>query len=318
MDNEMWAVQFRSYGDPEVLQVATARRPTPGPGELLVRVDAFSVNQIDLLARRGSLRGIFGRGFPRGTGVDFVGAVHATGPGTTGYAEGDRVWGYLGLKAPGVAAAGAEFVKIRAELVSSAPSSVPSRDAAGLPLVGLTAIQTLRRLRVTSGHRVLVIGGNGGVGSAAIQVAAALGAHVDAVVGSRPEVARDLGADTTYDYTATEPAQIPARYDAIFDAAGRRTFGYRTVLKPGGRMASVSLGAAGAVVRSVITWGPTISLVSGKPNADDLRWLAAQVDAGRIRPVIHRHYAVADASAAHRDWENTSVVGKVVVVAPEV
>lgn len=120
----MWAVQFRSYGSPEVLEVGPAAMPSPGPKDVVVKVAAFSINAVDLQTRRGKMRLFDGMGFPKGTGVDFAGLVHEVGDRVRGVRVGARVWGYLGMKPPGRAAAGAQYVRVRADRVTSAPLSL--------------------------------------------------------------------------------------------------------------------------------------------------------------------------------------------------
>ena len=102
----MWAVQFRSYGSPEVLEVGTATMPSPGPKDVVVEVAAFSINAVDLQTRRGKMRLFDGMGFPKGTGVDFAGLVHEVGDRVGGVRVGARVWGYLGMKPPGAGGCG--------------------------------------------------------------------------------------------------------------------------------------------------------------------------------------------------------------------
>ena len=156
--NTMRAVQFRSYGAPEVLEVGAVEIPSPGPKEVVVEVAAFSVNAVDLLTRRGKMRLLDGMGFPKGTGVDFAGLVHAVGDQVGKPVLGRRVWGYLGMMPPGRTAAGAQYVRVRSDRLAPAPDGVPLAEAAALPLAGLTAVQALRPLELRRGNRVLVVG----------------------------------------------------------------------------------------------------------------------------------------------------------------
>ena len=310
----MWAVQFRSYGSPEVLEVGTATMPSPSPKDVVVEVAAFSINAVDLQTRRGKMRLFDGMGFPKGTGVDFAGLVHEVGDRVRGVRIGARVWGYLGMKPPGRAAAGAQYVRVRADRVTPAPSAVTLTEAAALPLAGLTAVQALRPLKIHRGDRVLVVGGNGGVGSTVVQVARIMGADVDAVVGVRGGVAAGAGAQQVFDYHDLEPSDIPDRYDVVVDTAGTDASAYRGLLRPGGRMAAIAPGAFWDILKSVLSPGPVIRMVSGKPNAKDLAWLAAKVNTGELKPILAATYPLDRIAEAHRDAENLSAAGKRIVL----
>jgi len=126
----MRAVQFRSYGSPEALEVGPAAMPSPGPKDVVVKVAAFSINAVDLQTRRGKMRLFDGMGFPKGTGVDFAGLVHEVGDRVGGVRVGARVWGYLGMKPPGRAAA--------------APARLASCTRASPPTSRLTSTVTVR------------------------------------------------------------------------------------------------------------------------------------------------------------------------------
>lgn len=311
----MWALQYHRHGAPEVLGVGSVRRPRPGRGEVLVEVAAFSVNVSDLLARQGKTRVLNGFGFPKGSGVDFAGVVAEVGSGAEGFDSGDRVWGYIGMKPPGRAAAGAQFVAVPARRISRAPIGVPLEEAAALPLVGLTALQGLRKVGIASGAQVLVVGGNGGVGSTAIQIAVALGATVEAVVGDHgASLATAAGASRTYSYHSTTPKDLAGSYDIIFDTAANDLAGYRRLLVPGGKLITVSPSGITAILTSFVTPGPVVRMVSGKPSREDLGRIAEQVNAGKIRPLIAKKYTVAQASEAHKDAETQSAHGKRVIV----
>ncbi|MFD0591796.1 zinc-binding alcohol dehydrogenase family protein [Catellatospora coxensis] len=151
--DQMRAAMFDGYGPPEVLYAGSVPTPAAGPGEVLVRVHAASVNGGELAGRAGRVRlvtGLLGRGFPKRVGMDFAGEIAAVGAGVSGYGVGDRVWGGLGRRF----GSAAEFVAVRPELISPAPAGWDLVAAAALPGVGTTAITALRdkaRLRAASG-----------------------------------------------------------------------------------------------------------------------------------------------------------------------
>ncbi|MEU0459627.1 alcohol dehydrogenase catalytic domain-containing protein, partial [Streptomyces sp. NPDC006129] len=178
-DRTMRAVLFDRFGGPEVLYVGRVQRPRPAPGEVLVRVRAFSVNGGDLAARSGRARLLTGRSFPQRIGLDFTGEVAALGTGATGVAVGDRVWGVVG-RVSGFGSA-AEYLTIRPERLGRIPDGLDLVSAAALP-VATTAMTALRdKAALRPGERLLVRGAAGGVGNAAVQLGQADGAEVTAL-----------------------------------------------------------------------------------------------------------------------------------------
>ncbi|MDO5066149.1 MAG: NADP-dependent oxidoreductase [Propionibacteriaceae bacterium] len=310
---EMWAVQYRRYGGPEVLELGSVPVPRPKGAQVLVEVAAFSVNQADLMARAGKLKGINGFGFPKGTGVDFAGTVVEPGPRATRFKEGDRVWGYIGMKPPGRHAAAARYVVIQENRIAEAPSAIGLVEAAALPLVGLTAVQALRALRVAEGQRVLVVGGNGGVGSTTVQVARALGAQVDAVVGNHAEAAERAGAVHIHNRHLEDIGQLASRYDALVLTAGDRVLDHRRLLAPRGRIVALAPAMLPSVLASLVIPGPIVRMISAGPSASDLAWLSRKVDDAEIVPIIGQSYALDDVVQAHHDAENEAAGGKRVI-----
>ena len=161
---------------------------------------------------------------------------------------------------------------------------------------------------------MLVVGGNGGVGSTVVQVARIMGADVDAVVGVRGGVAAAAGAQRVFDYHDLEPSDMPGRYDVVVDTAGSDASAYRGLLGLGGRMAAVAPGAFWDVLKSMLSPGPVIRMVSGRPNAKDLAWLAAKVNIGELKPILAATYPLDRIAEAHRDAESLSAAGKRVVL----
>ena len=178
-------------------------------------------------------------------------------------------------------------------------------------MAGLAALKGFAGLK--AGEKVLVIGGNGGVGSTAIQVALALGAKVDAVTGAEEGVAKHVGAGQTFNYHITPPSSIPGRYSFILDTAGINLLPYRALLAPGGRFTTVAP-AVMDVLRSLVTRGPRIRIVSAGANPTGLAWLAQKVDSGEIRPVIGDIYPAEQVRDAYRAYSAAeSAHGKLVI-----
>ena len=307
----MRAAQFTSYNGPQALHLGDIPVPNITARQVLVRVAGSSVNQMDVLEQEGKMKLFTGRSFPIGTGVDFAGTISAVGAHVSGYKVGDRVWGYVGFRRPGTSLAAADYIAVSPHCLSPAPTTIPLVEAAALPLAGLAALKGFAGLK--AGEKVLVIGGNGGVGSTAIQVALALGAEVDAVTGTEESVAKHVGAGQTFNYHITPPSSIPGRYSFILDTAGINLLPYRALLAPGGRFTTVAP-AVMDVLRSLVTRGPRIRIVSAGANPTGLAWLAQKVDSGEIRPVIGGIYPAEQVRDAYRAYSAAeSAHGKLVI-----
>jgi NADPH:quinone reductase-like Zn-dependent oxidoreductase len=312
----MKAAQITSYGASDVLRVNDVDRPAPGAGEVLVSVEASSVNGHDVIVRAGELKMVSGRRFPIGAGLDFAGAVVATGADVEGYQAGDRVWGMVHPRQRHLTGGAAEYVVVPMDRIAHAPAGISSVDAASLVVAGATALIALRdSVHLAGGERVLVRGAAGGVGTAAVQLAHALGCHVTALARDRhAQLLTDLGADEVLDYGSTTSDQI-GPFDVIVDTVGSELNCYRSRLAKGGRMVTVALspGALAAIAASTVYGARRIRTFSANPDSAVLRDLAGQVTAGALRPVVDSVYPLADIAAAHQAFERGGVVGKHVV-----
>jgi NADPH:quinone reductase-like Zn-dependent oxidoreductase len=311
----MKAAQIDRFGEPDVLRINEVDRPAPGKGEVLVLVEASSVNGHDVIVRAGGLKMVSGRKFPIGTGLDFAGVVVATGPGAEGYRAGDRVWGTVHPRQRHVTGAAAEYVTVPADRIAPAPAGISPSDAASLVVAGATALIALRdSTHLASGERVLVRGAAGGVGTAAVQLAHAMGGHVTALARDRHAAALgDLGADRVLGYDAT-PEQTGS-FDVIVDAAGSDLECYRRRLTRNGRMVTVGLSATAlaAIGLSTIHGSRRIRTFSANPDTALLRDLAAQAASGALRPVVNGVFPLADIAAAHQAFSRGGVLGKHVI-----
>lgn len=309
---EMRAALYDRYGPPEVLYEGRVPVPVAGPGEVLVRVVAASVNGGELYGRAGRVRFVTGRRFPQRTGIDFTGEV-VRGPGFT---PGDRVWGLL----PGTFGSAAEFVVLPPDRLALAPAGLDPVAAAALPAVGTTAITALRdKAELRSGERLLVRGGSGGVGSVAVQLGAAYGATVTALAGAdHLEFVRSLGATEALDYRRTGPRDL-GRFDVVLDTVGTDHRAYRRLLAPGGRMVAIAFDVRRMVpslaylAASTAFGSRRVRFFRGDPRSDLLAELTALTERGALRPVVERVYPLADIAEAHRALEAGGVRGKLVV-----
>ena len=293
----MRAIVVDDYGTPPHL----ADHPTPeaGSGEVLVRVHAASVNGFDLAVAAGYVKGMLEHTFPAVLGKDFAGSVAAVGDDVGDFAVGDRVFGVV-MKMYIRHGSFAEFVAVPTAIgIAGLPDEVDFATAGALGLAGTTAMQAIAALNLGSGETVLIAGATGGVGSFAVQFAAASGATVIATASSSDEKehVRSLGADQTVDYKGDVPAAIRAMYPAGVDAAvhlagdGAMIAG---LVRTGGRFAS-TLGFApdDAEQRELAAVA-----VMGSPDADTLRRLADLVASGKLRVPVEARYPLEAVPAA--------------------
>lgn len=324
MTRQTKAITRAAYGGPEVLGFGVVDAPEPGEGELLVRVHAGSPNAADWHLLTGEpmlLRLDQGLRRPKHDrfGTDVAGVVEALGPGVTGFAVGDRVFGDTGGRGF------AELTLLAADRAAHVPEGVTFADAATLPIAGVTALQAVHEIaEVGAGDRVLVNGASGGVGHFAVQIACVLGAEVTAVcsAGNYDLVAR-LGATHVIDYATTDYTATGARYDAIIDVVGNHPPGTNhRALTDHGRWVIVSgpkrrvLGPLPYVVRGLtrFAWGSRhATMFIAEETTARLTTLAEWLAAGEIEPVIERTYALPETSDAMRHIGTGRTRGKLVI-----
>lgn len=298
----VWAIRLHPPGRPDDLVYEEIETPSPGAGEVLVRVHAAAITRDELNWPVDRL--------PAVPSYELSGVVVGLGPAVVGFEVGDSVFGLTGFERDGAAA---EQVTVPAHLLASKPNTLTHVEAAALPLAGLSAWQGLfDHGHLEKGQRVLVHGGGGGVGSFAVQLARLHGAHVIATAsGPRVRLARDLGADEVVDvgsadFTAIEPVSL------VFDSVGAdRLVRSASVVHPGGRIVSVAerprpdFGSD----RGVAT---TFFIV--EPNAGQLRQLGRLADDGSIRVLVDSTFQLHRARDAFERLRGGGTEGKVVFV----
>jgi NADPH:quinone reductase-like Zn-dependent oxidoreductase len=323
------AVVQDRYGDADVLAVREMEEPVPADGEVLIRVRAAGVDPgaWHLMTGRPYLVRLgFGLRAPKVKvrGRDVAGTVQTVGQGVTQLKPGDSVYGT-------VEGSFAELACASETRFAQKPGRLTFEQAAAVPISGMTALVAVRdRARVQPGHRVLVVGAGGGVGSFAVQLAKSMGAHVTGVCSSsKVELVRGIGADDVIDYTREDFADGTRRFDVIIDTAGRRPLSQtRRALAPDGVLVIVGgegggrwLGGfqrqLGAPFRSIGRKQKLIGLMY-RETQDLLVNLTELIEAGKVTPVIDRSYPLHQAADAIRYLEQGHVAGKVVVTVPEV
>ena len=317
----MKAIVYHNYGSPDVLKYEEIEKPTAGDDEVLIKVRAASVNPLDWRLMRGKplfVRLVIG-GLrkPKITrpGVDVAGHVEAVGRNVTQFKPGDAVFGAC-------KGAFAEYVCATEDKLALKPANISFEEAASVPVAALTALQGLRdKGRIQRGHKVLVDGASGGVGTFAVQIAKSFWAEVTAVCSTRNvDTARSIGAGRVIDYTREDFTQSGQRYDLILAAnAYHSIFDYKRALSPKGIY--VMAGGGGVQMLQGMFLGPFLSLIGSKKmrffiakiNKKDLVLLKDLLAAGKIVPVIDRRYPLSDVAEALRYLEEGHARGKVVI-----
>ncbi|ETK33116.1 alcohol dehydrogenase [Microbispora sp. ATCC PTA-5024] len=324
----MRALVLEAYGQP--LRPAAVTRPAPGAGEVLVRVGASGVNPLDIKIRNG--QAAHARVSPPAVlGIDVAGVVEAVGAGVTGFAPGDEVYGMTG-GVGGVQGSLAEFASVDARLLAPKPAALTMREAAALPLIVITAWEGLvDRARVRAGQKVLVHGGAGGVGQAAVQIARARGAEVYATGSARSLGAIERLGATAIDYAATPVERYVAAYtdgegfDIVVDTVGGatldasfsavRTYEGHVVSSLGwGAHSLAPLSFRGATYSGVFTLLPLLTGRGREHHGEILREVAALADSGALRPILDpRRFTLETVEEAHKAVASGDAAGKVVV-----
>src|SRR5438132_10933303 len=252
----MKALAIRRYKAP--MEITELARPEPGPGDLLVRVRAASINPLDYKIRSGGVKVLIPYSFPLILGNDLAGDVVAVGSGVTKFKVGDAIYSRLDKDRIGAIA---EYALVRESAAATKPARLDYVQAASLPLVGLTAWQALIELaRLQAGQKVLIHAGSGGVGTFAIQLAKHLGAQVTTTAGARNHaLVRSLGADVAIDYQTSRFEAVVKDQDVVLDTQGGDTL-LRSfaVVKPGGVV--VTLGGR-PDAKFARAWGLSLPLV---------------------------------------------------------
>ncbi len=316
----MKAVLIRQFGLPAVMKIEEVERPTVSGDQVLVRVYYTSVNPVDWKIRNGSLRLLTGSKFPMRLGFDVAGEVVETGPAAAKLKKGDRVFGMLDFRHTG---AYAEYVCVREKNLALLPENLDFREAAAVPLAGLTAYQALHyKGKLESGKAVLINGASGGVGAFAVQIARAAGALVTGVCGTgNTELVRSLGAETVINYREQDFAGSNDRYDVIFDAVGSRSFfTVSKSMKTSGRYVTTLPNKPSDILGFFLTSllppffsGKKSTYINVRPSGPDLHNLCHLIKEKKLIPLIDRVFPLEEVAGAHAYSETGHARGKIVI-----
>jgi NADPH:quinone reductase-like Zn-dependent oxidoreductase len=329
----MKAIVQERFGPPDILQLAEIDLPEVGADEVLVRVRAAALNPYDWHMMRGDpyvarLMGAVGLTRPkcRLAGIDAAGQVEAVGADVHALRPGDEVLGFC----PG---SFAEYARTTEDLLVPKPASLTFEQAAAVPMGAVTALRGIQTVgKVQAGQRVLVNGAGGGVGTFAVQIAAALGAEVSGVCSARnAELVRSLGAAHVVDYAREDFTDGRVHYDVILDNVGNHSLSrLRQALTPTGTLVANGGGSPGHVFGAI---GSMLQLIAvnafvrqqlrviipaapAGPTQEDLLAVTALIEAGKLTPVVDRTYPLIDAAEGVRHVEQGHARGKAVVTVP--
>ena len=303
----MKAIRIHQYGGPEVLALVETQRPSPGPNEVLIKIQAAAVNPIDWKIRAGYAKDFFPLTFPATLGWDVSGTVEETGTGVTQFKRGDEV--YALLKGGGYA----EYATANETVVALKPRTVDHVQAAAVPVAGLTAWQALFEVaQLSAGQKVLIHAAAGGVGNFAVQLAKARGAHVIGTASSKNQAfLRELGVDQVVDYQKTRFEEVVREVDVVLDTVGgdtlERSF---KVLKKGGILVSLVQPPS---PESAAKYGVRALFYGAHASSSDLAEIAKLIDSGKVKPVVETVLPLADARRAHELSETGHTRGKIVL-----
>lgn len=310
----MKAVVYNKKGSPDKLIYCEIDKPVPKDNEVLIKVRAVSANAADYRSMKMGIipaRKIFG--------ADIAGCIESTGRNIRQFKPGDEVMGDLASYGFG---GFAEYVTAPEKALILKPVKISFEEAASIPMAALTALQALRdKGQIRKGHKVLIVGSSGGVGTFAVQIARYFGATVTAVCSSNNlDQSLSLGADNVLDYTKEDFTKSHLRYDLIVAVNGNHPLSaYKRILTPDGRYVMVG-GALLQIFRSLL-FGKLMSFgskkmlsLSAKANQTDLEFIVRLVEEGLIKPVIDRRYKLDKTADAMSYLIEEHARGKVVIV----
>jgi NADPH:quinone reductase-like Zn-dependent oxidoreductase len=306
----MKAIRIHQYGGPEVLAEVEMQRPAPGPNEVLIKVQAASVNPFDWKVRAGYMKEFFPLTFPATLGWDVSGTVEEAGADVTRFKRGDEV--YTRLEAGG---GYAEYAVAGEAIVAAKPRTLDHVQAAAVPTGGTTAWQALFEVaKLSAGQKVLIHAAAGGVGNFAVQFAKAKGAYVIGTASSRNQsLLRELGVDKAVDYQKARFEDVVHDVDVVLDMIGgdtqERSF---KVLKKGGILVSIVQPPS---QESATKYGVRALFYGAHASSSDLAEIARLIDSGKVKTVVETVLPLAEARRAHELSESGHARGKIVLKA---
>jgi len=312
----MKAYYSTRYGGADVSQYGDYPDPSVTGNQVLVEVKAVSINPVDFKVKRGDLKFLSGRKFPRIFGSDFSGIVKEAGTNAEKFKPGDRVYGAISVIF-GKQGALAQFIAIDQKSLWIIPGEMSFEEAASLPIAALTALNGLRRCEVVKGTQVLINGGTGGVGHFAVQIAKTKGAVITATCSdANAELARKLGADETIRYSKEDLASTNKKFDAILDAYGHMDLSVaQRLLKRGGIYASTMINPFTLFKSFFINliWGKKLTSSNMRALPEDILEIEKLFNEKKLHPVIENYFTLDKADEAFELAEKGKPRGKIII-----
>jgi alcohol dehydrogenase len=311
----MKAAQMKGYGSSDEVIEINENVPAPNDpsaGKVLVKIKVAGINPIDWKIREGYMQQMVPLQFPSPLGMDFSGIIEKVGQGVSEFRQGDEVYGQASILSGG-SGAFAEMALANADAIAHKPKSLSPQEAAGLPLVGVSAWQALvETIGLQKNQKILIHGGAGGIGSVAIQIAKHLGSYVATTVSTNDkQFAKELGADEIIDYKTQTFEELIRDYDAAFDTIGGETYSRSfKVLKRGGIIVSMLEQPNQELMKQ---FGVKAIFQFTQVNRDRLTKLAQWVDQNNIRVNVDKTFSLEEAGKALDYQRDVHPRGKVVL-----
>jgi NADPH:quinone reductase-like Zn-dependent oxidoreductase len=324
----MKALQIIKYGEiKDSLSINEIEKPSLKPNDILVKVKAASINPIDYKMVEGKLKDMISLNLPITIGFDLSGVVMEKGADVNKFEIGDEVYSRVPQEQMGTIA---EFVSVNSDLVAKKPKNSSFEEAAGLPLVGLTAIQALESVGIKENDRILIHGGSGGVGSFAVQYAKAKGAIVYTTTSSKNvDWVKALGADRVIDYKTEDYKEVVNNLDIVFDTLGDDyTFDAFDLIKEGGKVTTIAgppdsqtakqMGMKDyklpeKLAKLIEKKSAVYKLTWMQPDAEQLNKISRMVEDGDIKPIVDLIYSFENGIDAYLYLATGRAKGKVII-----
>lgn len=317
----MKAAVYTKYGPPEVVQLSEVEKPVPKENEVLIKINAATVNRTDCGFRSAEYFIVrFFSGFIRPKnktlGNEFAGKIESIGKNVTSFKANDKVFGYNDTKF----GAHAEYMVINEnDSITTMPENILYEEAAAITEGAHYALCNIRATKIKAGQNYLINGATGGIGSAAVQLAKYFGAEVTAVCNTKNvDLVKSLGADDVIDYTKQDFTKMNKKFDVVFDAVGKSSFGKcKPLLKNKGIYMSTELGYMSQnpflAIITPLLGGKKVLFPIPTISKKDVLFLKELVEANKYKPVIDRSYPLEQIADAYRYVETGQKTGNVVI-----